>query len=183
MKFKKTGLNGSFIIEHETMEDNRGSFSRLICLDELKQIGHADHFVQVNRSYTLKAGSVRGLHFQVPPAAEIKIVKCTQGAIFDVIIDIRKKSPTFLEWYGHELTNSNMQMMYVPKGFAHGFQTLHPDSELLYFHTAVYSPDHEGALHYNDPRLAIEWPLPVTEISPRDASHQLINRSFKGLIL
>lgn len=181
MKFINTELNGSFLIEPGTIEDNRGRFSRLICQKELKGIGHMDNFVQVNHSYTKQIGSVRGLHFQLPPVAEIKIVKCIKGAVFDVIVDIRRYSPTFLEWRGQNLTEQNMKMLYIPKGFAHGFQTLTPDSELIYFHTEYYSPDHEGALHYNDPQLLIEWPLPVKNISERDASYPFIDETFEGL--
>ncbi len=181
MKFFDTRLNGAFIIEPWAVEDNRGRFSRLICAEELKKIGHTENFVQVNHSYTKKPGSVRGMHFQVPPASEIKIVKCIRGAVFDVIVDIRRNSPTFLNWCGQNLTKLNMKMMYIPKGFAHGFQTLNPDSELIYFHTEYYGPDHERALHYKDPQLAIKWPLPVSEISDRDTSHPFIDETFEGL--
>jgi len=183
MKFIDTELDGAFIIEHGTIEDNRGRFSRLICANELKKIGHTGNFVQVNHSYTKQAGSVRGLHFQIPPTAEIKVVKCIKGAVFDVIVDIRRNSPTFLVWCGQNLTELNMKMMYIPKGFAHGFQTLNPDSELIYFHTEFYTPDHEGALHYNDPQLSINWPLPVCDISERDASHPFLDEIFEGLII
>jgi len=181
MKFIGTDLDGSFIIEPGIIEDNRGKFSRLICTNELKGIGHFENFVQINHSSTKQHGSIRGLHFQVPPVAEIKIVKCIKGSVFDVIVDIRRSSPTFLCWYGHNLSEQNMKMMYIPKGFAHGYQTLVPDSELIYFHTEYYSPDHEGALHYNDPQLLIEWPLPVGSISERDASYPFIDEVFEGL--
>ena len=183
MKFLGTGLDGAFVIEHGTVEDTRGRFSRLICLQELQEIGHTENFVQVNHSYTRQAGSVRGLHFQLPPAAEIKIVKCIRGAVYDIIVDIRRSSPTFLNWHGRNLTALNMEMMYIPKGFAHGFQSLQPDSELVYFHTEYYSPDHEGALRFDDPRLSVKWPLPLTDISRRDASHAPIDDTFEGLVL
>jgi dTDP-4-dehydrorhamnose 3,5-epimerase len=181
MKFTGTGLEGAFIIDPGTAEDARGRFSRLICLQELREIGHTENFVQINYSYTRQAGSVRGLHFQVPPTAEIKIVKCIRGAVYDVIVDIRRNSATFLSWYSRKLTELKMEMMYIPKGFAHGFQSLHPHSELIYFHSECYSPDHEGALRFDDPRLSIKWPLPVADISLRDAAHALLDDAFKGL--
>ncbi|MCP4673153.1 MAG: dTDP-4-dehydrorhamnose 3,5-epimerase [Desulfobacula sp.] len=181
MKFIGTDLKGAFIIEHGIVEDNRGRFSRLICTKELKTIGHTEKFVQINHSHTKEPGSVRGMHFQAPPAAEIKIVKCIKGAVFDVIVDIRRNSPTFLCWYGQEITEVNMKMMYIPKGFAHGFQTLNPDSELIYFHTEFYSQENEGALHYMDPRFSIKWPLSVSDISERDTSHPFIDEIFEGI--
>lgn len=181
MKFIKLALKGAFVIEPEPVKDKRGRFSRLLCKNELNNVGHTENIIQVNHSVTEKAGVVRGLHFQMAPKAEIKIVKCIKGAVFDVIVDIRRNSPTFLNWHGEELTGENMRMMYVPKGFAHGFQTLKPESELIYFHTEFYSPEHEGALRYNDPQLSIDWPLPVSDISKRDSSHPLIDATFKGL--
>ena len=181
MKFIKLALNGAFVIEAAPVKDKRGHFSRLLCKNELINIGHTENIVQVNHSATEQTGVVRGLHFQMPPKAEIKIVKCIKGAVFDVIVDIRRNSPTFLNWHGEVLTGENIKMMYVPKGFAHGFQTLKPGSELLYFHTAFYSPEHEGALRYNDPQLSIDWPLSVSDISERDFSHPLVDATFKGL--
>lgn len=181
MKFIKLNLNGAFIIEPEPVKDKRGCFSRLFCKDELNNIGHTENIVQVNHSVTGKFGVVRGLHYQMTPKAEIKIVKCIKGAVFDVIVDIRRNSPTFLNWHGEELTDTNMRMMYVPKGFAHGFQTLKSKSELIYFHSEFYSPEHEGALLYNDPQIYIDWPLPVSGISECDSSHPLIDETFKGV--
>ena len=181
MKFIDLALNGAFIIEPEPVVDSRGSFSRVFCKNELCEVGHFDNIAQINHSINQKSGTIRGLHFQIPPSAEIKIVKCIKGAIFDVIVDIRKGSSTFLKWYGEELSSENMKMMYIPKGFAHGFQTLRHESELIYVDTAFYSPDHEGALRFNDPILKINWPLPVSNISERDCAHPLIGKTFKGM--
>jgi len=180
MKFKKLLLNGAFIIEPEIIKDQRGSFYRVICSNELKTIGHNESIVQVNHSINMEPGTIRGLHFQVPPKSEIKIVKCIKGAIFDVIVDIRRNSATLLKWHGENLSEENMRIMYVPKGFAHGFQTLKPQSELIYFTTEFYSPEYENAFRYNDPELKISWPLPVSNISERDLAHPLIDKSFKG---
>lgn len=174
MKFIKLPLNGAFVIEPEPITDKRGSFSRVFCKDELLEIGHTDAIAQINHSSNVESGTIRGVHFQRPPSAEIKIVKCIKGAIFDVIVDIRTKSTTFLKWYGETLSEANMKMMYVPKGFAHGFQALQPGSELIYFSTEKYTPGAEGALRYDDPKLAINWPLPVSTVSERDLSHPFI---------
>ncbi len=183
MKFIKLNLNGAFRIELETAKDDRGYFSRLFCRDELNNVGHTENIVQINHSVTGKSGAIRGLHYQITPKAEIKIIKCIKGAVFDVIVDIRRNSSTFLYWHGEELTDTNMRMIYVPKGFAHGFQTLKPKSELIYFHTEFYSPAYERALLYNDPKLSIDWPLTVSDISERDSSHPFIDEMFKGIVV
>lgn len=156
-------------------------FVRTLCMDELSHIGHRTPIVQVNHSITMETGAVRGMHYQVPPKAETKIVRCLRGRVFDVVIDVRQGSPTWLQWFGAELSATNMQMMYVPEGCAHGFQVLEPASELLYCHTAAYSPEHEHAVRFDDPSVNIEWPLPVSDVSARDRSHPLLTADFCGV--
>lgn len=181
MIFDPLPLNGAYTIAPEMNSDNRGAFGRLFCRKELKKVLPDFEIAQINLSVNKNTGTLRGLHFQHHPKAEIKIVKCIKGAVYDVIVDIRKSSPTFLKSHSIELTENNNKMIYIPKGFAHGFQVLKPDSQLLYFHSEYYSTGFEGALHYNDPQLAIDWPLQVSDISDRDLSHPQINTNFKGI--
>jgi dTDP-4-dehydrorhamnose 3,5-epimerase len=181
MRFISLPLSGAYRIELAHGEDNRGEFTRLLCARELEKIGHRKGIVQINQSRTLNRGTIRGLHFQYPPKAEVKFVTCTKGSAFDVMVDIRQDSPTFLHWYGEELSESNSRMLYLPEGFAHGFQTLQEDVEMLYFHTEFYDPDYEGGLRYDDKRLGIKWPLSVTEISKRDESIEALQKDFKGI--
>jgi dTDP-4-dehydrorhamnose 3,5-epimerase len=135
----------------------------------------------MNHSVTFKKGTVRGMHYQLPPFSEIKMVRCIVGAIYDVIVDIRANSPTYLQWFGTELSAKNKKMMYIPEGFAHGFQTVTDDCELIYHHSNFYTPNSEGGLKFNDKSINIDWPLAVTEISERDNSHPLIDANFKGI--
>ncbi|MFC1869569.1 dTDP-4-dehydrorhamnose 3,5-epimerase [Thermodesulfobacteriota bacterium] len=181
MEFINTSLPDAYIIKLKPHQDSRGVFSRLICKKELRKIGHAKEIFQVNHSVTSKKGSVRGMHFQHPPKAEIKMVKCLHGSVFDVIIDLRSDSKTMLKWHGEILTAENMKMMYIPEGFAHGFQAMEKSSELLYFHTEFYNPEYEGGIRYDDPLVNIEWPLTITDISKRDQSHPLLTEDFKGV--
>jgi len=181
MKLEQLPLKDAYIIIPELFTDNRGAFGRIFCKNELKELGHSKEIVQINHSLNRKVGVTRGMHFQYPPKCEIKMVKCIRGAVFDVIVDIRKDSPTFLQWHGVELSDTNMKMVYIPEGFAHGFQVTQPDSELIYLHTGFYSPEYEGALRYNDPILNIQWPLQVTEISEKDRNYPLIDNNFEGL--
>ena len=183
MKILQSPFKNAFVLEAEPYIDYRGKFGRIYCQDELKQIGHYKQIVQINHSFTRKKGAIRGMHFQYPPKAEIKMVRCLRGSVFDVIVDLRGDSPTFLRWYGEVLSDDNLKMMYVPEGFAHGFQTLEEDSELLYLHTEFYSPEHEGGVRYNDPRLNISWPLEVTEVSQKDQEYSLLSNDFEGIIL
>jgi dTDP-4-dehydrorhamnose 3,5-epimerase len=132
---------------------------------------------------TIKKGALRGLHFQYPPQAEIKIVKCVAGRVYDVIVDLRCDSPTFGQWHGEILSAQNMKMMYIPEGFAHGFQVLDENSELLYLHTQFYNPQCEGGVRYDDPMINILWPLKVTEISARDQNHPLLSKDFEGILV
>lgn len=181
MKFTKVNIKGVYIMEPSPVADNRGSFSRIFCEKELHEIGHRDHIVQINHSMNKEQGTLRGLHYQLMPASEIKIVKCIKGAIFDVVVDVRRGSDTFLSWYGQELTEKNMKLMYIPKGFAHGFQTLKPNSEIIYFSSEFYTPEKERGLNYKDPALDIQWPMPVSCISERDSSHAFIKKGHKGV--
>lgn len=183
MLFQSLPLAGAYKIDVEPFSDHRGSFARLFCVNELKEIGLTKNLRQINFSSTVKAGAVRGMHYQKPPHAEVKIVRCIQGKVFDVLVDLRSDSPTFLHWHGEILSRENMRAVYIPEGFAHGFQVLEPQSELIYFHTADYTPGFEGAVRYDDPRIGIDWPLGFTDISERDLQHPLIDDDFKGIIL
>ena len=183
MTFTPTPLAGSYLITLEPVEDHRGWFARYYDEQSFAQIGHGQHWVQMNHSFTYKKGTVRGLHFQLPPHAEVKLVRCIAGWVYDVIIDLRKESPTFLQWYGVTLSAVNRNMMYVPAGFAHGFQTLEDNCELLYHHSAAYTPEAESGIRYNDEMLKINWPLRAGEISDRDLAHPLLTESFKGIQL
>jgi dTDP-4-dehydrorhamnose 3,5-epimerase len=175
-------LAGAFILETHPHEDDRGMFSRLFCQNELQDLLNGKHILQINHSLTRQTGALRGMHFQRPPEAEIKIVTCLAGSVFDVIIDIRQDSPSFLQWHGERLSAENRKRMYIPEGFAHGFQTLEENSELLYLHTAFYSPDHEGAVHYNDPLMNIKWPLKITNISEKDETHPYLNKNRLNIL-
>lgn len=181
MIFTKTNLPGSYLIELEPFCDERGWFARYFCMDEFMQIGHTKEWLQMNHSTTYKKGSIRGMHYQLPPYSEIKLVRCIAGSVFDVIIDLRKDSVTFLKWFGAELSSSNKKMLYIPEGFAHGFQCLTDDCELLYHHTEYYKPNVEGGIKYDDTKINIEWQLPVTIISQRDLNHPYIDENFKGI--
>jgi len=183
MRFTESPLKGSFEIDLELFQDDRGWFARTWCKKEFQQIGHEKEWVQLNHSFTAKKGAIRGLHFQYPPYGEIKMVRCIAGSVFDVIVDIRNGSPTFLNWFGLELSAANKKMLYIPEGFAHGFQTLADNTELIYHHSSFYVPGHEGGLRYDDKKLNIKWPLPVTEISGRDQQHPDITEDFRGINL
>ena len=175
MIFNQLPLQGAYTIDLGKMEDERGFFARLFCLEEFKNQGLNISIVQMNTTLSKERGTVRGLHFQRPPKAEAKIVRCILGSIWDVIVDIRKSSPTYGKWYAAELNDNNRTMMYVPKGFAHGFQTLVDNVELLYLHSEFYSAEHEGGLLYNDKTVGINWPSSISEISERDKSHPMLN--------
>ena len=183
MKILESPFKNAFVLQVEPYVDHRGKFARIFCQNDLKQIGHYKQIVQINHSLTKKKGAIRGMHFQYPPKAEIKMVKCLRGSVFDVIVDLRRDSHTILQWYGEILSDDNFKMMYVPEGFAHGFQTLEENTELLYLHTEFYSPEHEGGLAYNDPMLSIEWPLETTEISEKDQEYPLLSEAFEGIFL
>ncbi len=181
MTFSALNLSGAFQINLEPKGDERGAFTRLFCADELKSIGLTKPIVNINHSYTRQQGTIRGMHFQYPPDCEIKIISCSKGIIWDCIVDIRKDSPTFLQWTAVELSAKNNKMIYVPEGFAHGFQSLTDDVEMLYFHTAFYNPKNEGGLCFDDPALAINWPLLPTFVSEKDRQYNLISTNFQGV--
>ena len=183
MKIKRLFMPGAALVEAEPFVDKRGIFARFFCENELSDIIGDRHIVNINFSKTLKKGAIRGLHFQYPPKAEMKLIRCIKGSVYDVIVDIRKDSPTFLKWYGTVLSAENMNMVCAPEGFAHGFQALEENVEMLYLHTEFYSKENESGLNYKDPLLAIEWSLDPTEISERDNSHKLIDDNFRGIVL
>jgi dTDP-4-dehydrorhamnose 3,5-epimerase len=183
MKFIETPLAEAYVIELEPFQDERGMFARTFCQNEFEKIGFDKPIVQINHSVTRQKGAIRGMHYQRPPACEIKIVRCVQGRVFDVMVDIRAGSPTFLKWYGVELTQDNLRMFYIPEGFAHGFQACTDNAELIYFVSAFYTPELERGLRFDDPAIAINWPLPVGEMSAKDNRCPLINSSFSGIEL
>ena len=181
MIFTETKLHGSYVIGLEPYSDERGWFARTYCKNEFAAIGHSAEWVQLNHSFTKLPGAIRGMHYQLPPFSEIKLVRCIAGAVFDVIIDLRKDSPTFLQWFGTEISAANRNMMYIPAGFAHGFQTLSDDAELIYHHSQFYEPGVEGGISYDDPKVKIEWPLGLTTISERDMEHPYLGNEFEGI--
>ncbi|HRD56454.1 MAG TPA: dTDP-4-dehydrorhamnose 3,5-epimerase [Ferruginibacter sp.] len=181
MIFTETKLKGSYIINLEPRGDNRGWFARTYCKNEFEQVGLNTQWVQTNHSFTSTKGSIRGLHYQQPPYAEVKLVRCIAGSVFDVIVDCRKNSATYLQWVGVELSAGNKTMIYIPEGFAHGFQTLSADAELIYQHSQFYTPAAEAGILYNDANIGIQWPLPLTEISDRDRSFPTIHSNFKPI--
>ena len=181
MIFTALHLDRSYLIEPVLFGDERGWFARTYCKNEFAEIGHIKEWVQMNHSFTNTKGTIRGMHYQLPPFSEIKLVRCISGAVYDVIIDLRKASATYLQWYGVELSAKNKKMIYIPEGFAHGFQTLSADAELIYHHSQFYAPGVEGGIRYNDPKLNIEWPLEVSVISERDKQLALLDDNFKGL--
>lgn len=178
-----TPIQGLKLIQRKPIGDHRGYLERLFCAEELQSLIPGRGIVQINHTLTAKRGTVRGLHFQYPPHAEIKIVSCLHGEVFDVAVDLRQGSPTFLHWHAEILSANNHRSLLIPEGFAHGFQTLSEDCELLYFHTDAYHPSAEGGLNAQDPRLEILWPAAVTELSPRDATHPLLTEGFVGVVV
>lgn len=183
MIFNATKLPGAFTIDVQPFQDSRGFFTRTFCEKEFGEQGLVQHFVQANHSGTQGKAVIRGMHFQNTPFCEVKLVKCVQGSVFDVIIDLRAGSATFLQWFGAELSAENKQMMYVPAGFAHGFQSLSDYSEITYMVSAFYNKESEGGIKYNDPKVNIEWPLPVSLVSDKDMKIPWIDNNFKGVIL
>jgi dTDP-4-dehydrorhamnose 3,5-epimerase len=172
VKFTETNLPGAFLIDLERREDDRGFFARAFCQHELGAMGLKPVIAQANVAFNRTAGTLRGMHFQYPPAPETKIVRCTRGAIIDIIVDLRPESPTYLQHTSARLDEDNAQSLYVPERFAHGYQTLVDSTETSYFVGEFYTPDTEGGLGYDDPRLGLEWPLPVSVISEKDAGWQ-----------
>jgi dTDP-4-dehydrorhamnose 3,5-epimerase len=168
LKFKKTNLTGSFVIEPERLEDDRGFFARSWCQREARAYGLYPNWVQCNISFNRKKGTLRGMHYQKPPFEEAKLVRCTMGAIYDVIIDLRTESATFKQWEAVELSAENCRMLYIPEGFAHGFLTLNDNTEIFYQMSEFYAPSHAHGVRWNDPAFAIQWPADVRVISDHD---------------
>ena len=177
----ETPLAGLRVLQRKLIGDSRGYLERLFCSEELQVLAPGKPIAQINHTLTASRGTVRGMHFQRPPHAEIKFVSCLRGEVFDVAVDLRDNSPTFLRWHAEVLSADNHKTLVIPEGFAHGFQTLTDDCEMLYFHTAAYQPSAEGGLNVQDPRLAIQWPLLVAGLSPRDAAHPLLDNGFIGV--
>jgi dTDP-4-dehydrorhamnose 3,5-epimerase len=175
VRFISTGLAGAYIVEPEPHEDARGFFARTFCAREFGEQGLARSFVQCSISLNRMQGTLRGLHYQRPPACESKLVRCTAGALYDVIVDLREDSPTYRQHLGVELTGKNRRALYVPEMFAHGFQTLEPDTEVFYQISEYYAPEASTGLRHNDPRLGIQWPLPIATISEKDANWPLLS--------
>jgi dTDP-4-dehydrorhamnose 3,5-epimerase len=179
-----TPLEGLKLIQRNPITDDRGYLERMFCLGELQSLMSGRGIAQINHTLTARHGTVRGIHFQYPPYAETKIVSCLRGEVFDVAVDVRQGSPTFLHWHAEVLSANNHRTLLIPDGFAHGFQTLTDDCELLYFHSAAYQPSAEGGLNPQDPSLHIQWPAAVTELSSRDAAHPLLcDAGFAGVVV
>lgn len=183
MKFIPTPLIGAYTIELEKRGDDRGFFARFFCEKEFAGAGLETRFVQINNSLSSKKGTLRGMHYQLPPAAEVKVVRCVRGGLFDVIVDLRAGSPTFGKWFGAELTAENRTVMYVPRGFAHGFITLTDNTEAFYLVSAFYSPENERGARWNDPAIGIQWPIDPTEQSDKDRAWPDLDPSFHGFEL
>ncbi len=180
MKIKETNFTGLFLGQIEPSRDERGSFTRLFCPRKISETCFKGSVAQVNLSQTHKVGTVRGLHYQKPPMAEDKVILCLNGKVFDVAVDLRKGSSTFLKSFSVVLSAEQGNVIVIPQGFAHGFQVLEMDSELIYFHSQFYHPEAEAGLKFDDPRLQINWPLPVASLSQRDKSFPLLDLNFEG---
>mgnify|MGYP000730500319 CR=1 FL=1 len=181
--FISTDLAGLIVVQRKAVEDQRGFLSRFYCAEEFNKAGMCKSIAQINHALTSSKGAVRGMHFQYAPHAETKLVSCLQGEIFDVAVDLRHGSPTFLHWHAEILSAKNRRSLLIPEGFAHGFQALTENCELIYLHTAAYHPEVEGALNAADPKLDIVWPLTVTDMSEKDRNRKLIEQDFEGIIL
>lgn len=178
-----TELAGVYLLQRKPQVDERGWFERMYCTTDLAEVLGSRSIQQANRSLTRLKATVRGLHYQVRPSAEAKVVSCLHGAIFDVAVDVRRDSPTFLRWHAELLTAENRRSLFIPEGFAHGFQAVENDCEVLYFATAAYDPSAERGLHPLDPRVAIAWPLDIEQLSERDASHPEVAPDFDGIVV
>lgn len=183
-RFRVTSLplRGLAAVDRQRIGDTRGFLSRLFCAEELQAAGWSKAVAQINHTYTARRGAVRGLHFQHPPHAEMKLVSCIRGEVWDVAVDLRAGSPSFLQWHAERLSVENGRALLIPDGFAHGFQALTDDVELVYCHSVAYMAGAEGGLNPRDPALRIEWPLEFAEISARDAAHPMISSQFTGLM-
>lgn len=178
MKFIETKLKGAYVIELEKREDDRGFFARSFCMDEYAKLGLSNKVMQINNSLNKYKGTLRGMHYQISPKQEDKIVRCIKGAIYDVIIDLRPDSDTFCDWFGIELSETNRKSLFVPKGCAHGYISLADDSEILYLVTENYSPEFERGIRWNDPKFDIKWPIKPNEISEKDNAHPFFDPNY-----
>lgn len=176
-------LPGLKRITRQHLSDDRGFLSRIFCAEELSNAGWQKPVVQINHTYTARSGSIRGMHYQLPPSAEMKLVSCIRGAVWDVVVDLRADSPTFLHWYAENLSEDNGHAFLIPEGFAHGFQSLINDCELLYLHTEAYAQQAEAGIRYDDPQLMIKWPLSVIDISSRDLAYPTLSEEYMGIEL
>ena len=183
MKIVSTPIWGVSLAETTPYRDERGHFYRAFCRRELAPIIGNRQVEQINISRTDMVGAIRGMHFQRKPHAEMKLIRCIKGKVWDVVVDLRKSSDTYLQCYGIELSAKDCTMFVIPEGCAHGFQVLEPESELLYLHTASYSAESEGGVRFDDPLVSIRWPLPVSDVSERDKSHPFLQSSFSGLLI
>lgn len=184
-RFSRTNssIEGLLLIERTSIGDNRGFLSRVFCRDELRAAGWSKPIAQINHTRTERRGTVRGMHFQTPPHAEMKLVSCIRGEVWDVAVDLRIDSPTFLQWHAEHLSAGNRRALLIPEGFAHGFQVLSDGAELIYCHSEPYTPKAEAGVHPQDPKLGISWPLPIAEISDRDNQRPALTLSFTGVNL
>jgi dTDP-4-dehydrorhamnose 3,5-epimerase len=182
MNIKDTKINGVKVILSEPFRDGRGFFNRIFCQQELEVIRPDILIAQINHSMTKVKGTIRGMHFQYPPHAEMKIVRCIRGSVFDVAVDLRKKSSTFLQWHGEILSAENMKALVVPEGCAHGFQSLEDNVEMVYLSTAFYCREAEDGIRYNDPKVNIKWAYPAVNLSEKDMSHSFIADDCTGII-
>lgn len=181
LSFVETPIAGAYRVQRTAHNDQRGSLERLFCADEMLEAGWHGPVAQLNRTTTFQKGTVRGLHFQKPPYAEMKLVTCLRGSIYDVVVDLRRDSPTRLAWFGVILTADEGSALLVPECCAHGLQTLANDTHVLYVHSARFRPEAEGGIHALDPRIGIPWPLPVSELSDRDSRLPRVASDFRGL--
>jgi dTDP-4-dehydrorhamnose 3,5-epimerase len=181
--FASTPISGVAVIERKRLSDSRGYFERMFCIEELAEGGWTEPVLQINHTFTAAKGAVRGLHYQNPPHCEMKLVICMRGSIVDVAVDLRKGSASLLKWHAEVLSSDNGKALLIPEGCAHGYQCLTDNVELLYLHSAAYAAHAEGGVHPMDPRIGIEWPLAVAEMSTKDSSRALLTEHFSGISL
>ncbi len=182
-EFLETPIQGLHLLQRKPLGDQRGYFQRMFCSDDLSEIGWHETIAQINHTYTERKGAVRGMHMQLSPNAEMKLISCLQGEVWDVAVDLRAGSPSFLKWHGVLLSPKNQQSLLIPPGFAHGFQTLTDEVEMLYCHSKAYAPASEAGCNPFDPLLEITWPELVTEISDRDKNCTMLNKDYQGVIV
>jgi dTDP-4-dehydrorhamnose 3,5-epimerase len=183
LTFQETALRGVFVVDRAAIVDERGYFERMFCRDELREMDIQFDVAQINHTLTKRRGSLRGLHFQFPPRSEIKLVSCLKGRVFDVAVDLRRGSPTYLKWHAEELSASSHRSLLISQGIAHGFQALEDESELLYVHSQFYARSFEGGFNPKDDTIGINWPLAVTEMSARDRGLPFVTADFSGIAL